>query len=315
MGGGGNMDLKGRHFLTLLDYSKEELEYLLDVALKMKRGELKKQLPGKTLAMLFQKSSTRTRMSFEAGMTRLGGHGMFLDMKNTQLGRGETIDDTAKTMSRYVEGIMARLNKHSDIEGLAANATVPVINALTDMYHPCQTMADMLTVIEKKGKLEGLKIVYVGDCGFNMFHSTMIGFSKLGANVVGLCPDKAEYGPKPEMLEKARAQATGSIRVMHDPVAAITDADVVYTDVWVSMGQDEEKAKRLADFSGFRVNGELMGRAKPDAIFMHCLPAHRGEEVAAEVIDSEKSVVFDEAENRLWAQNAILVELIGGTSG
>ncbi|MBD3398659.1 ornithine carbamoyltransferase [Candidatus Micrarchaeota archaeon] len=309
-----DMDLKGRNFLTLLDYSKEELEYLLDVALKMKKGELVKKLPNKTLAMLFQKSSTRTRMSFEAGMTRLGGAGMFLDIKNTQLGRGETIEDTAKTMSRYVEGIMARLNDHKDIEGLGANATVPVINALTDMYHPCQTMADMLTVLEKKGKVEGLKVVYVGDCGFNMFHSTMIGFSKLGANVVGLCPDKEEYKPKPEMLEKARAQATGSIEVSHNPADAMKDADVVYTDVWVSMGQDEEKAKRLADFDGFQVNNELMGHAKPDAIFMHCLPAHRGEEVAAEVIDSEKSVVFDEAENRLWAQNAILVELMGGTS-
>ena len=306
------MDLKGRNFLTLLDYSKEELEYLLDVALKMKKGELVKKLPNKALAMLFQKSSTRTRMSFEAGMSRLGGHGMFLDMKNTQRGRGETIEDTAKTMSRYVEGIMARLNDHKDIEGLAANAAVPVINALTDMYHPCQTMADMLTVLEKKGKIGGLKVVYVGDCGFNMFHSTMIGFSKLGANVVGLCPDKPEYLPKPEILEKAKVQAKGSISISHDPAAAMKDADVVYTDVWVSMGQDEEKAKRLADFSGFQVNGELMEHAKPDAIFMHCLPAHRGEEVAAEVIDSEKSVVFDEAENRLWAQNAILVELMGG---
>ncbi|MBD3389877.1 ornithine carbamoyltransferase [Candidatus Micrarchaeota archaeon] len=305
------MDLKGRNFLTLLDYSKEELEYLLDTGLKMKKGELKKKLTNKSLAMLFQKSSTRTRMSFEAGMTRLGGAGMFLDIKNTQLGRGETLGDTGRTMSRYVEGIMARLNNHKDIEGIAEGATVPVINALTDMYHPCQTMADMLTVLEKKGNIEGLKVVYIGDCGFNMFHSTMIGFSKLGANVIGLCPDKEEYKPKGEVLEKAKAQATGSVTISHSPGEAMKDADVVYTDVWVSMGQDAEKEQRLADFSGFQVNGELMGKAKPDAIFMHCLPAHRGEEVSAEVIDGPQSVVFDEAENRLWAQNAILVELIG----
>ena len=306
------MDLIGRNFLTLLDFSEDEIRYLLDLALKMKNGEVKKRLPDQSLAMLFQKSSTRTRMSFEAGMTRLGGAGMFLDIKNTQLGRGETIEDTAQTMSRYVEGIMARLNDHADIEGLGKYATVPVINALTDRYHPCQTMADMLTVLEKKGKLEGLKVVYVGDCGFNMFNSTMIGFSKMGANVVGLCPDNPAYGPNAEVMEAAKAQGKGTISVSHDPAVALKDADVVYTDVWVSMGQDEEKAKRLADFKPFEVTQEMMKYAKPDAIFMHCLPAHRGEEVSAEVIDGPQSVVFDEAENRLWAQNAILVELMGG---
>lgn len=304
------MKLKGRHFLTLLDYSREELEYLLGLALEMKRGRAEKRLEGKTLAMLFQKSSTRTRMSFEAGMERLGGHGMFLDMGSTQLGRGETLADTARTMSRYVEGIVARLNSHRDLQEIARHASVPVINALTDMHHPCQTMADMLTVMEKKGKVAGLKVVYVGDCGFNMFHSTMIGFSALGADVTGLCPDKEEYEPGAEVLDKARRQAAGSINISHDPLEALKDADVIYTDVWVSMGQDEEKARRMADFSGFQVSGEMMENAKPDAIFMHCLPAHRGEEVAAEVIDGPQSVVFDEAENRLWAQNAILAELM-----
>ncbi len=307
------MDLIGRNFLTLLDFGEEEVRYLLDLALKMKKGEVKKKLPDQTLAMLFQKSSTRTRMSFEAGMTRLGGAGMFLDIKNTQLGRGETIEDTGQTMSRFVEGIMARLNDHKDIEGLAEYATVPVINALTDMYHPCQTMADMLTVLEKKGKLEGLKIVYVGDCGFNMFNSTMIGFSKMGANVVGLCPDNKEYEPNAEVMELAKAQGKGTISVSHDPAEALKDADVVYTDVWVSMGQDEEKAKRLADFKPFEVTEEMMKHAKPDAIFMHCLPAHRGEEVSAGVIDGPQSVVFDEAENRLWAQNAILASVMEST--
>ncbi len=304
------MDILGRNFLTLLDFSEEEIRALLELAQKMKSGEVKKQLPKQTLAMLFQKSSTRTRMSFEAGMTKLGGHGMFLDMKNTQLGRGETIEDTAQTMSRYVEGIMARLNDHKDIEGLGKHATVPVINALTDKYHPCQTMADMLTVIEKKGKIEGLKIVYVGDCGFNMFNSTMIGFSKLGADVVGLCPNKEGYLPNPEVMENAKAQAKGTITVSHEPAEAVKDADIIYTDVWVSMGQDKEKEQRLADFKGFEVNSELMKLAKPDAIFMHCLPAHRGEEVSADVIDGPQSVVFDEAENRLWAQNAILVSVM-----
>ena len=307
------MDLIGRNFVTLLDFSEEEIRYLLDLALKLKTGEVEKKLSGQTLAMLFQKSSTRTRMSFEAGMTRLDGHGMFLDLKNTQLGRGETIGDTAQTMSRYVEGIMARLNNHSDIEGLAEHATVPVINALTDKYHPCQTMADMLTVLEKKGKLEGLKIVYIGDCGFNMFNSTMIGFSKMGANVVGLCPDKPGYMPNPQVMEAAKAQAKGTISVSHDPAVALKDADIVYTDVWISMGQDEEKAQRLADFKPFEVTEEMMNYAKPDAIFMHCLPAHRGQEVSAGVIDGPQSVVFDEAENRLWAQNAVLASVMKST--
>ncbi|MEM4272591.1 MAG: ornithine carbamoyltransferase [Candidatus Bilamarchaeaceae archaeon] len=305
------MNFKGRHFLTMLEYSREELEYLLDLAIKLKKGQVKKSLSGKTLAMLFQKSSTRTRMSFEAGMTRLGGHGMFLDMKNTQLGRGETIADTARTMSRYVEGIMARLNNHQDIEEMAKHATVPVINALTDMHHPCQTMADMMTVIEKKGRIKGLKVVYLGDCGFNMFHSTMIGFSKLGADVVGSCPNLEHYKPKPHIMEAAKKQAMGKITIEHDPKKAVAGADVVYTDVWVSMGQDEEKAKRLSELRDYQVNETLMRLAKPDAIFMHCLPAHRGEEVSAGVIDGKWSVVFDEAENRMWAQNAILAELMG----
>lgn len=307
-----NMKFKGRHFLTMLDYSREELEYLLELALKMKKGQEKRNLHGKTLAMLFQKSSTRTRMSFEAGMTRLSGHGMFMDMKNTQLGRGETVADTARTMSRYVEGIMARLNDHKDIEEMAKYATVPVINALTDMHHPCQTMADMLTVKEKKGKIAGLKVVYLGDCGFNMFHSTMIGFSKLGADVVGSCPNLEQYKPKTHILEEAKKQAIGKITIEHDPKKAVAGADVIYTDVWVSMGQDEEKAKRLSELKNYQVNEALLKLAKPDAIFMHCLPAHRGEEVSAGVIDGKQSVVFDEAENRLWAQNAILLELMGG---
>lgn len=305
------MDLKGRHFLTLLDYTKEEIEYLLDVALKMKKGELKKSLKDKSLAMLFQKASTRTRVSFEVGMTQLEGHALFMDMGTTQLGRGETIGDTAQTLSRYVDGIMARLYKHSDAEGLAKYATVPVINALTDLYHPCQTMADMMTVMEKKGKIEGLKVVFFGDCGFNMFNSTAIGFSRLGADVVACCPDLPNYSLNETVMGKAREGAKGNISLEHNPAEAAKGADVVMTDVWVSMGQDAEKAKRLAELKDYQVNAGIMAQAKPDAIFMHCLPAHRGEEVAAEVIDGKQSVVFDEAENRLHAQKAILAELIG----
>lgn len=306
------MNLKGRHFLTLLDYTKEEIEYLLDLAIRMKKGEAKKSLKGKSLAMLFQKSSTRTRVSFEVGMTQLDGHALFMDMGTTQLGRGETVGDTAQTLSRYVDGIMARLYKHSDAEELAKYAKVPVINALTDLFHPCQTMADMMTVIEKKGRIKGLKVVFYGDCGFNMFNSTAIGFSKLGADVVACCPKLPNYSLNEKVMERARKGEIGNISLEHDPLKAAKDADVIMTDVWVSMGQDAEKAKRLAELKDYQVNAKIMAQAKPDAIFMHCLPAHRGEEVAAEVIDGKQSVVFDEAENRLHAQKAILAELMGG---
>lgn len=305
------MNMKGRHFLTLLDYTKDEIEYLLDLAIRMKKGEVRKDLKGKSLAMLFQKSSTRTRVSFEVGMTQLEGHALFMDMGTTQLGRGETVGDTAQTLSRYVDGIMARLYKHSDAEELAKYAKVPVINALTDLYHPCQTMADMMAVVEKKGKIAGLKVVFFGDCGFNMFNSTAIGFSKLGADVVACCPDLPNYSLNEKVMEKAREGAIGKISLEHSPMKAAEGADVIMTDVWVSMGQDSEKAKRLQELKDCQVNAAIMAKAKPDAIFMHCLPAHRGEEVSAEVIDGKQSVVFDEAENRLHAQKAILAELMG----
>lgn len=305
------MNMKGRHFLTLLDYTKDEIEYLLDLAIRMKKGEVRKDLKGKSLAMLFQKSSTRTRVSFEVGMTQLEGHALFMDMGTTQLGRGETVGDTAQTLSRYVDGIMARLYKHSDAEELAKYAKVPVINALTDLYHPCQTMADMMAVVEKKGKIAGLKVVFFGDCGFNMFNSTAIGFSKLGADVVACCPDLPNYSLNEKVMEKAREGAIGKISLEHSPMKAAEGADVIMTDVWVSMGQDSEKAKRLQELKDCQVNAAIIAKAKPDAIFMHCLPAHRGEEVSAEVIDGKQSVVFDEAENRLHAQKAILAELMG----
>jgi len=307
------MDLKkyrGRHFLTLLDYTESEIRELIDLAIKMKKGKVKKSLKGKSLALLFEKPSTRTRVSFEVGMTRLGGHALYVDLRTTQLGRGESIADTARTFSRYVDGVMARLYKHTTIEEFAKYSTVPVINGLTDMFHPCQTMADMQTVFEHKGDVEGLKVVFLGDCGFNMFHSTMIGFSKLGADVYGICPNKPEYMPKNEVFEKAKKQAKGKIVIGHD-ISLVEGADVVITDTWVSMGQENEQ-QRLEDLKPYQVNLELMKKAKEDAIFMHCLPAHRGHEVVDDVIDGKWSVVFDEAENRLHAQNAILVALLGG---
>ncbi|MFH1221848.1 MAG: ornithine carbamoyltransferase [Candidatus Micrarchaeota archaeon] len=304
------LNLKGKHLLTDFDFTKEQYEELLQLALKMKKGEVKKQLPGKSLIMMFQKPSTRTRLSFEIGMTRLGGHAVFLDLGTTQLGRGETIADTARVMARYADIVMARLNSQKDLEEIAKYSKVPVINALTDMYHPCQIMADLLTVLEHKGKIAGLKVVFLGDCGFNMFNSTAIGFSKLGADVYGGCPDKPEYRMKPELLEKARKQGSGKIVLTADAIEAIKDADVVMTDTWVSMGQKDED-KRIKELMPYQVNPELMKHAKPDAVFMHCLPAHRGQEVLDAVADSKQSVIFDQAENRLHAQNAIMVALLG----
>jgi ornithine carbamoyltransferase len=300
-----------KHFLTLMDYSEKEIKHLLDLALKLKAGEIEERLEGKTLAMLFEKPSTRTRVSFEAGMTRLGGHAIYLDLRTTQLGRGETVEDTARTLERYCDVVMARVNRHSDLEKMASVSKIPVINALSEKFHPCQTMADMLTVLEKKGTLEDLKVVFLGDCGFNMFNSTMVGFSKMWSDVVGVCPDKKEYMPDPELVEKTKKYAKGSIKMEHDPVKGVKDADVIYTDVWVSMGQ-EGADKRLKDLKPYQVNPGLLKHAKPDHIVMHCLPAHRGQEITDDVIDGRNSVVFDQAENRLHAQNAILLHLLKG---
>jgi ornithine carbamoyltransferase len=298
-----------KHLLTLLDFSEKETKHVLELALKVKSGEVKEKLEDQTLAMLFEKPSTRTRVSFEVGMTQLGGHAIFLDMSTTQLGRGETIEDTIRTIERYCDVIMARVNKHSDLEKMASVSKIPVINALSERFHPCQTMADMLTVLEKKGKLEDLKVVFLGDCAFNMFNSTMIGFSKMWSNVVAVCPDRKEYTPDPELVDHARKYAKGSIKIEHDPVKGIRDADVVHTDTWVSMGQ-EDADKRIKQLKPYQLNSKLLGHAKEDAIVMHCLPAHRGHEITDEVIDGPQSVVFDQAENRLHAQNAIMLYLL-----
>lgn len=300
-----------KHLLSLMDFSEKEVKHVLDLALKIKSNGLEERLEGQTLAMLFEKPSTRTRVSFETGMTRLGGHAIFLDMRTTQLGRGETVEDTTRTIERYCDIIMARVNKHNDLEKMASVSRIPVINALSEKFHPCQTMADMLTVLEKKGKLDDLKVVFLGDCAFNMFNSTMIGFSKMWSNVVAVCPDKKGYAPEHELVEKARKHGKGSIKVEHDPVKGIKDADVIHTDTWVSMGQ-ENADKRIKDLKPYQLNSELLKHAKEDAIVMHCLPAHRGHEITDEVIDGPQSVVFDQAENRMHAQNAIMLYLLKG---
>jgi ornithine carbamoyltransferase len=306
---------KGKDFLQLADFSTEEILHLLDVAqelkVKQKKGKPHPFLSGKVLGMIFEKSSTRTRVSFEVGMLQLGGHAIFLSSKDLQLGRGESISDTAKVLSRYVDGIMIRTFSHDSVEELAEHATVPVINGLTDLHHPTQVMADLLTILEHKGKLSGLKMCYLGDGNNNMAHSLMEGAVKTGMHISIASP--LDYLPDAKITEKAMevGKHTGSIvKVTTDPQEAVKDADVIVTDVWTSMGQEEETEKRLKAFASYQVNEELCKLAKNDFLFLHCLPAHRGEEVTAEIIDGPHSVVFDEAENRLHAQKAILKLLL-----
>ncbi len=309
------MSLKGKDLLALYALTREEIMEILKVAAglkeKQKGGVPHPVLAGKTLAMIFTKSSTRTRVSFEVAMYQLGGYPLFLSGQELQLGRGETIADTARVLSRYVDGIMIRTFAHSDVEELAKYADVPVINGLTDLTHPCQILADFQTVIEHKGKLEGLKLAYVGD-GNNVCHSLLNGCAKVGMNISVATP--RGYEPSPLIVDLAVADAVGSgavIELTEDPAAAVRDADVVYTDVWASMGQEAEHAERLKIFKPYQVNAGLVKGAKPDYIFMHCLPAHRGEEVADEIIDGPNSVVFDQAENRLHVQKAVLALTMG----
>ncbi len=302
-----------KDFITLHDWTPAEIHELFELSAKVKANKdaYRQTCAGKPLALYFEKSSTRTRVSFEVGIFELGGTGLFLGPKDLQIGRGETIADTARVLSRFLGGIMARTFGHDVVTDLAKWATIPVINGLTDYNHPCQALTDYFTLIEKKGKLEGLKLTYVGD-GNNMVHSLALGAAKLGVHFVCACP--SGYEPLPEVIELAREDGkdTGAtIEVVHDPVEGVTGADAVYTDVWASMGQEEEHAKRLKAFEGFRVDMELFSKAKDDAIFMHCLPAHHGEEVTEEVCEHERSVIFDEAENRLHCQKAIMVTLMG----
>jgi len=301
---------KHRDFLAIPDYSREELLNLFDLAERMRRGEYRdKPLAGKSLAMIFMKSSTRTRVSFEVGTWQLGGHALFLSPRDVQLGRGEPIADTARVLSRYVDGIMIRTFAHSEIEELAKYADVPVINGLTDLLHPCQILADILTIRQHLGTIDGRKVAWIGD-GNNMANSWINAAYRLGFDLTLACPEG--YDPDPSILK--RAQSAANVRVVRDPAQAVEGADVVNTDVWASMGQEDEQAIREKAFKGFIVDEALMSRAQQDAIFMHCLPAHRGEEVSAEVIDGPQSVVWDEAENRLHAQKAIMANTIGGVA-
>ncbi len=303
-----------KDFISIHDCTEEEIFDLLKLAEKLK-NEQKNGIPhqilkGKTLGMIFTKSSTRTRVSFEVGMTQLGGYPLFLSSNDIQLGRGETIHDTAKVLERYLDGIMIRTFAHQDVLDLAEYADIPVINALTDLLHPCQVMADLLTAYEKKGRLKGLKMAYVGD-GNNMAHSLLYGCAKVGMNISVASP--AEYSCDEEIVANAKDDAKKSgaeVVITQDPVEAVKDADIVYSDTWTSMGQEAEKAERIKIFTPYQVNKELFAHAKDDAVFMHCLPAYRGFEVTEDVIDSPRSVIFDETENRLHAQKAVMATLM-----
>jgi len=306
--------LSKKDLISILDLSKEELELVLDVSVmlreKYRTKEMFVPLLGKALAMIFTKSSTRTRVSFEMAMFHLGGAALFLSPQETQLGRGESIADTARVLSRYVDAIMIRTYAHKDVVELAQNASIPVINGLTDDEHPCQIIADILTIRDKKKVLKGLKVAYVGD-GNNVCNSWLYAAPKADLNIAVASP-KA-YMPAAHVVSKAKeiaAQSKTQIVITESPEEAVRDADVIYTDVWASMGQEAESVKRKKDFTGFQINSALVKKAKKDCLIMHCLPAHRGEEITDEVIDGPNSVVFDEAENRLHAQKAILALLM-----
>jgi ornithine carbamoyltransferase len=297
-----------RDFLAIPDFSRHELDALFHLAEEMRSGRYdKKPLAGKSLAMIFMKSSTRTRVSFEVGTFDLGGHALFLSPRDVQLGRGEPIADTARVLSRYVDGIMIRTFAHQDIEELARFADVPVINGLTDLLHPCQVLADLLTVRQHLGNVADKKYAWIGD-GNNMANSWINAAFRFGFDLDLACP--AGYEPADHLL--ARAQKAAKVRVVRDPTEAAKGAQVVTTDVWASMGQEEEQKERERAFTGYSVTPELMKAADPNAIFLHCLPAHRGEEVSADVIDGPQSRVWDEAENRLHVQKAIMAALMGG---
>ncbi len=306
--------LKGRDFLCLKDFTPEELWSLLKTAAYLKTGSYLNQqqeiLAGKTLGMVFAKNSTRTRVSFEVAMWQLGGHALFLNAQDLQLGRGETIADTARVFSRYLDGIMIRTYAHEDVVELARYADIPVINGLTDWVHPCQALADIFTLYEKKGRVAGLKLAYVGD-GNNVAHSLLYGGALFGMKVFVATPPA--YRPSPAVVEEATAIARetgGTVAVVDDPREAVRGADAVYTDVWVSMGQEAEREERLAVFRPYQVNAGLMALADERAVVLHCLPAHKGEEVTEEVFEGPQSVVFDQAENRLHVQKAILAMLL-----
>lgn len=306
--------LKGKDLLTLLNYTSEEVKNLVTLATQLKtitkEGKCPRLLEGKTLGMIFEKSSTRTRVSFEVGMQQLGGYGMYMNARDMQIGRGEPISDTGKVLSGYLDAIMIRANSHEMVKELADSASIPVINGLTDIFHPCQALADLETISEVKGSFEGLKVAYVGD-GNNVAHSLVIACAHVGMDVAVATP--VGYECQTDIIEKAKvvAAANGSnITITTNPVEAVQNADVIYADVWTSMGQEEETQQRLIDFKHYQINDELVSHAKPDYMFMHCLPAHREEEVTSSVIDGPNSYIYEQAENRLHAQKAVLVSLM-----
>jgi ornithine carbamoyltransferase len=301
-----------KDFLSVYDLTRRDFDRIFSHAATLKAmlkdGIIYQPLAGKTLGMIFDKSSTRTRLSFEAGMYQLGGLAIYLNSRDTQLGRGETIADTARIVSRYLDAVMIRTFAQESVEEFARHATIPIINGLTDLMHPCQIVSDLFTIVERKGAYEGLKIAYVGD-GNNMANSWIDAAAKLPFKLTLACPKG--YDPDARILERGRKKASKGVSLYRDPVQAVKNADVVYTDVWASMGQESEQEARAKIFEGYQVNRKLMQHAKPDAIVMHCLPAHRGEEISAEILDGPLSVVWDQAENRLHVQKAILEILMG----
>ena len=302
-----------RNFLSIDDLNGSQLEHLLDLAERIKRSpaDFSDRLAGCAVAMIFEKPSTRTRVSFEVGIAQLGGYPLALSASDMQLGRGETIEDTGRVLSRYVDAVVVRTFGQERLEGLASTSEVPVVNALSDFEHPCQCLGDLLTIKEKKEKLPGLTLAYIGD-GNNVAHSLILGGAKSGMNVRVATPPG--YEPIPQVVHRANEmgeETGGAAEVSNDPEAAAKDADVLYTDVWASMGQEEEASERSLVFQSFRIDQDLVGQARDDAIVMHCLPAHRGQEITDDVIDGPQSVVWDQAENRLHAQKALLVWLLG----
>lgn len=308
--------MKRIHLERILDLSSDDIREILSRAIELKRTSTKKAmtlpLTGKTIGLIFEKASTRTRISFEVAMTQLGGHSLILGADGSQMTRGESISDTAKVLSRYLDGIVIRTFGQNILEEWALHSTVPVINGLTDLHHPCQALADLLTIQERAGNIDGVKVAYVGD-GNNVAHSLIEGAARMGMTLSLACP--VGYEPDPSIVEEARAGSSSSeIEIVHDPLIAVKDADFIYTDVWTSMGFEGEQVSRTKVFSGFQVNSLLLGSAKHGVLVMHCLPAHRGEEITAEVVDGPQSIVLEQAENRLHVQKAILEHFLGESS-
>ena len=304
-----------RDLISIRDFTREEIEALFSLAAdlkrRLKRGKPHPRLSGKTLALIFEKPSLRTRVTFEVAMTQLGGHAIYLAPQDIRLGARETVEDGARNLSRWVDGIVARTFEHAMVEQLARFATVPVINGLTDLLHPCQVLCDLFTLHEKRGKLKGLRVAFIGD-GNNVCNSWLYGAAKTGIHLTVACPKG--YEPHREVFTRARAESEATYAVLeitHDATRAARDADVLYTDVWASMGHEEQRIKRMRDFQSFQLNQKLVESAQKDVLVMHCLPAHRGEEITDEVMDGPHSIILDQAENRLHMQKAILVKLLG----